>query len=508
MRPRKTRAHLLALTDAKVILRDIGLLIQVPGLMALLSLPVALFFQEYEAIWPLLLTALASFSLGQGAYRAFRRAGEATLAHGMVIASLGWLLVPFFGTIPLYLIALRLVQAQGPGAAQTLIHFTSPLNALFEAVSGYTGTGLTMTLDPQELPRTLQWWRSFMEWIGGVGVIVLMLAIITSPRPLSLYYAEARQERIHPSIRSTVRTIWWIFLIYTVGSALLLWLAGMPPWDAINHAMSALDTGGFSVRKESIAFYDSLWIELALFPVMIFGALSFAVHYRLLRQRRLFAFWEDLQSRWFLILLGGGILLLALENLSYQPPLSDLRRAAFQFTSALSTCGLQTAKLKEWSKTGKLILTLAMVFGAAAGSTGGGIKTIRTVILACGVRWRLRKLIAPPDVLVRFRLGRQFLSDGEASDRLIEAGTLLLLWGFFLLLGIVVLLRVVPAGYGLEDVILEVVSAQSNVGLSTGLTGPHLPAAAKLMLCFNMWIGRLEIIPVLLLLRATARGLE
>ncbi len=507
MRPRRSSLAI----NAPIVLRDLGLLIQVVSLMALLSLPVALFFREYEAIVPLLLTAGVAFVLGFGTYWLFRQAGETTLAQGMIISALGWLIVPLLGSLPIYLISLRLAQAQGPEVARTIAEFTKPLNAFFEGMSGYTGTGLTMALRPEDLPKTLQWWRSFMQWIGGVGVILFMLALVTGPGAHTLYYAEARQEKIHPSIRSTVRTIWWIFLLYTAGSALLLWAVGMPPWDAINHAMTALATGGFSTRSDSIAFYNSAKIELATILVMILGALSFAVHYQVLRNRRAKAFWEDPQSRWFLIFSASGAILLALECLLRLPPLLALRQAAFQFISALCTAGLQsvtTGELERWSETGKLILALAMVFGAAAGSTGGGIKTIRVLILACGVRWHLRRLVSPRDILVPFRLGGHSLKDEEAYARLTEAGILFILWWLFLAVGVAVLLHTAPEGFSLGDIILEVASAQGNVGLSTGLTGPGLSPAAKLMLSFNMWLGRLEIIPILLLLRAIFRGLD
>jgi trk system potassium uptake protein TrkH len=497
--------------NAPIVLRDLGLLIQVVGLMALLSLPVALFFREHEAISPLLITAGITFALGFGTFWLFRRAGEPTLAHGMVISDLGWLIVPLFGALPIYLISLRLVGAQGPEAAQTVVEFTKPLNAFFEGMSGYTGTGLTMALRPEDLPRTLQWWRSFMQWIGGVGVILFMLVLVTGPEAHTLYYAEARQEKIHPSIRSTVRTIWWIFLLYTAGASLLFWAVGMPPWDALNHAMTALATGGFSTHSDSIAYYNSVKIELAAILVMILGALSFAVHYQFLRDRRFNAFFEDPQSRWFLALVTGGIVLLGLEGLFRLPGALAFRQAAFQFSSALATAGLQSVKsaeLKGSSETAKLILALAMVFGAAAGSTGGGMKMIRVLTLACGVRWHLRRLVSPRDILVPFHLGRQSLKEEEAYARLTEAGILFILWWLFLALGVVVLLHLTPSGFSLGDIFFEVASAQGNVGLSTGLTGPELPAAGKLMLCFNMWLGRLEIIPILLFLRALFRGLD
>lgn len=195
--------------DLHIILRDLGLLLPVVGVMALLSLVVPLVFHEPYAFLPFGITAFVSFMLGACLYLPFRHAGETKLRHGMIIASFGWLLVALLGAIPFVLTAL-FAQRSGIGS-ETLYYFKDPASAFFEAVSGYTGTGLTMAARADLLPRTLQWWRSFMEWVGGMGVIVVMLAILAGPRPgagtYSLYYAEARGEKIHPSILSTLRTM-------------------------------------------------------------------------------------------------------------------------------------------------------------------------------------------------------------------------------------------------------------------------------------------------------------
>ena len=505
------KRSLLSLSEnTRIVLRDLGLVVQIVWMMALLSLPVALSFREFYALAPLLITAGVSLALGMGLYWGFRRAGETTLRQAMVVAALGWLLVSAIGGLPFYLIA-RALAAQGE-ATQTMLYFLNPLHALFESISGYTGTGLTVTFRPSELPRTLQWWRSFAQWIGGVGVIVLMLSIIGSPgsRTFSLYAAEARSERIYPSVYSTVRTIRWIYLLYTLASVLLLRSVGMPLWEAINHAMTGIATGGFTVVDGSIRFYKSLKIELALLPIMVFGAISFAVHYEMLRRHDPRPLARDPQTRWLFLLLMVGSLALAGENLLQLrfEPLTALRAAGFQFFSALTCTGFQTGEVHSWSPTAKLILAGAMVLGGAAGSTAGGVKLIRAIVLIKGVSWRLRRLIALPHVLVRFQIGGHSFTDEEAVQRLVDAALLMTLWSLFLGVGVIVLLHTAPPGYGLSDIIFEVASAQGNVGLSTGITGPTMAPLAEVVLCFNMWIGRLEIIPVLLFLRALLRGLE
>jgi len=495
--------------DLHIILRDLGLLVPIVGIMAILSLTVPAAFGEGFAVVPLLITAGASFLLGALLYFPFRKAGETRLRHGMVIAAFGWLLVAALGSLPFTLTALFAESAGG--ASETLLYFKDPTSSFFEAISGYTGTGLTMAARADLLPKTLQWWRSFIEWIGGMGVIVLMLSILAGPRPgaarYSLYYAEARGEKIHPSIRTTLQTMWWIFLLYTFISVIALWGAGMPMWESINHAMTAISTGGFSVTANSIASYDSLAIEIVLIPVMLLGAISFAVHYRLMRGEGKIL-WTDYQTRWLLALTLVGILFLALENCLGMSIGRSIRDSAFQFASAISCTGFQSADVASWSATAKLLLATGMFVGGAAGSTAGGIKIMRMLVLIRGVQWRFRKIVAPRGAIVPFRIGGTSVNDGEVGQRLEDASLIMFLWLIFLGMGIIILLHTTSGDYTLSDVIFEVASAQGNVGLSVGITGPNMPLVSKLTLCFNMWIGRLEIIPVMMLVRAILFGIQ
>jgi trk system potassium uptake protein TrkH len=494
--------------DLYIILRDLGLLVPVVGIMATISLVVPLIFGETFAFAPLAITAGISFALGAALYIPFRNAGEAELKHGMIIAAFGWLLVAALGALPFVLTALF---AEGKDASETLLYFRDPASAFFESISGYTGTGLTMAARADLLPKSLQWWRSFTEWIGGMGVIVLMLSILAGPRPgaarYSLYYAEARGEKIHPSITSTLRTMWWIFFLYTFISVVALWGAGMPIWEAINHAMTGISTGGFSVTDNSIASYNSVAIELVLVPIMLLGAISFAVHYEMMRGRGR-VLWEDFQTRWFLGIALIGIAALTLENLLVIGGAESVRHSAFQLVSAITCTGFQSVDLSVWSATGKLLLAAAMFIGGAAGSTAGGIKVMRMLILLKGVQWRFRKIVSPRRAIVPFRLGPTTIDESEVGQRLEDASLITFLWLLLLGLGIVMLLHTVSSEYTLSDVVFEVASAQGNVGLSVGITQPTMTLASKLTLCFNMWIGRLEIIPVLMLVRALFRGVQ
>ncbi|ELY83272.1 TrkH family potassium uptake protein [Natrinema gari] len=505
----------------KTIGRDLGRIFQALAGLLFVSVLIPLIWGEYYAIPALVVSGLLPLGIGYLLTSRFREATKPGKLHGMIIAALGWFCVAIFGSLPFFLIAWTVELAPPilgePSQTETLAAFTEPLNALFESMSGFTGTGLT---DNEEvLPRTLQWWRSFIEWIGGVGVIVLTTAILARPGSgsLTLYESEARSERIHPSIVSTVQTIWWIFILFTFVSILLLWVVKMPLWGAINHAMTGLSTGGFSITDNSIATYDSAAIDFALLPIMLLGSIAFPVHYLIL-QGDLRNLYTDLQTRWVFIYMSvGTALLTALVYMgdTYDSLFTAFRYGSFQFVSAATCAGFQTAvdatnvALGRWSAQAQLTVTFGMIVGGAAGSTVGGIKLIRVLTLLKGIRFRISDVFYPETAVRRLKINGRRLDEQEVRQEFEEAAIIGFLWFVFLGIGMFVLLLVLPEGeYTLENVIFEVASAQGNVGLSAGITGPEsLPTLGKLMFLFNMWIGRLEIIPVLVTLRAVfSRG--
>jgi len=485
-----------------VILRELGVLVSIVGVMAICAIPVSLYFGEHYALWPVLATAGASFILSGSLFLPFREVSEElTVRTSMVIAAGGWVLISLVGSLPFLFIAINL--SPSPGISQTVLHFLDPLNGFFESVAGFTGTGLTMVVREDLLPRTLQWWRSLTQWVGGVGVIVLAITILSRPGTSSynLYFSEAREEKTHPSVISTVRTIWWIILLYTVVSALALWVAGMPVWDSINHAMTGITTGGFSVTDRSIASYQSPLIEAVLMPIMLFGAISFAFHYQMLTGK-IRKIKEDLQTKWLVLISLLGVALVTVSRLSEGVTLGFFRNSSFQFISAISCTGFQTADIGTWGATGQMLMVAGMVVGGAAGSTAGGIKILRTVLIAKGIGWQFKRLVASPNELLKFDFGSKKLDEEEATSRFLSVATVALLWVAFLFTGVVLLDLTAPENFTLAEVLFEVASAQGNVGLSTGITGPEMAQVNKLILSFHMWIGRLEIIPVLFFLRS------
>ncbi|WP_158055692.1 TrkH family potassium uptake protein [Halorussus halophilus] len=533
-------------SDLAVILRDVGALVLMQATMMAASVGIAAFFGEWYPALAFLLAGGITAAFGGTARKLFGEAPEPKMKHGMVIAAGGWLATALFGALPFFLAAHltppEVMSSYVPATADTtdwtaiqvgttttlssLAYFQNPLHAVFESMSGWTGSGLTMAVHEPSLPHAIQWWRSFIQWVGGVGVIVLTTAILARPGSGSyaLYQAETREERIHPSIIHTVQTVWKIFVGYTLLSigvlfAALLWTEPLSPgtalWQAINHAMTALSTGGFSVTDNSIASYDSPLVETLLLPIMTLGAIAFPIHYGVLKNRDLKVLFDDLQTKWLFVLFAAGVAALTLQNF-LTPDIGAVfggqsgvvRDSTFQFVSALTCTGFQSAPIGRWTAGGKLIVSFAMTLGGAAGSTVGGIKIIRGYTISKGIQWQFSRVFLPPSAVVNVDIGGRVLDRESMEREFSEAAIVSMLWLIVLISSSLILVDVAPATFGYADALFEVASAQGNVGLSTGITGPSMPTLAEGMFLLNMWVGRLEIIPVLVFLRSAIRGLE
>lgn len=560
--------------DLATIARDVGALLLIEALLMGVSAVVALAFREFYPAIGFLVAGGVTAGVGFGARRAFADAPAPKMKHGMVIAAGGWFCVALFGALPFFLAAhltpvavmdsfvpagtaattatgdWEPVRVGGTTTLSSLAYFRHPLHAVFESMSGWTGSGLTMAVHEPSLPRSIQWWRSLTQWVGGVGVIVLTVSILARPGSGSytLYRSETREHRIHPSVVTTVREIWKIFVGYTALAVALVFVAlslseyGASlstfdrAWQALNHAMTALSTGGFSVTDDSIGTYNSPLVEAVLLPVMTLGAIAFPVHYAVLRDRDLGDLVGDLQTRWLFVLLALGSVALAAQLVATVPTGPDggygatvpvavpsslaglgvglgpaqfdaVRDGVFQFVSALTCTGFQSSPIGEWSAGGKVLVAGAMVLGGTAGSTVGGIKIIRGYTIARGIRWQFARVFLPANAVVSTTIGDRRLSRDEMEREFSEAAIVSMLWLILLVAGSVVLVNVTP-DHSYADALFEVASAQGNVGLSSGITGPTMHPLAEAMFVLNMWVGRLEIIPVLVFGRALVKGLN
>ena len=494
------------MSDIKTVLRDLGGIFIIVGFVSLIALVVPLYFgdtagsyDEYKAILPILITSAVFLAIGLPLYYGLRKAEVANFKSAMVTAALGWLCISLIGSIPFWLIPYNGIVTM------------DPLSGFFESMSGWTGTGLTMVDAENMLPYTLQFWRSLIQWVGGVGVIVLTLSILARPGTGSfvLYKGEAREKKTHPSIVSTVRTIWWIFLLYTIIGVVALTLIGfvtsdgMTPWESLNHAMTGLATGGFSVTGDSIASFGAI-SQIAVVILMGLGAIAFAAHYDLLKGR-VKKFLSDAQLKAMILLIILGVIALTYINLEGTVAdgniLHSLKISGFQFTSALTCTGFSSVNdVGSWTDPALLLISCAMIIGGAAGSTAGGIKLFRGILLYKGAAWRIKRAISTPRRVFVHKLGNKPLSRDDATDLINEAAIISFIWVILLFVGVVIVMEITKQD--LSKSFFEVCSAQGNVGLTTGITKITMDPLAKIMLIFNMWIGRLEIIPVIVLIKS------
>ncbi len=463
--------------DIFIILENLGIIMMGIGAVTLTPILVALIYNEGNYL-AFLIPAAVSILLGLFFRRSFAdKRGRIRLKHGMIIASVAWLWAALIGS-------LCLISA-------THISF---LNAFFESMSAWSGSGLSIFTNVEILPNSVLFLRSIEQWIGGLGVIIVVLGVLIRPgtTAASLYKSEAREQKIKPSILGTVRTIWWIYLFYTVLGIVLYFLAGLSLFDAINNTFTNLSTGGMSIKNDNIGAYGSNLVTIITIVLMTFGGISFYVHYKALTGKFKDVIRDVQIQAMFLIILVFSILLLVYANFTSL-------NSVFYVVSALTCTGSSTLPVNAqlaWGDYAKVILLICMVIGAAAGSTTGALKLIRVVTLFKSIYWEILRIISPEGSVIPKKIAGKIVSDVEIR----EAGSYTFIYLFFIFLSWLVLMQY---GYGGIDSLFEVASAQGNVGLSTGITSPTMPAIPEIFMIFNMWIGRIEIIPVLILFRAT-----
>lgn len=460
--------------DILLIANPLGIIMQGIGAVVLIPIIIALIYGENTYIDFLLFGALSIF-LGSILRRLPSNYNQLKLKHGMIIAALAWLWAALIGSFCLMF--------------TTNIDF---LNAYFESMSAWSGSGLTIYLNVEILPKSVLFLRSLEQWVGGLGVVIVVIGVLIRPGTAAsrLYKSEAREEKIKPSITSTMKTIWWIYILYTFLGIILYVLAGMSLFDAINNTFTNLSTGGMSIKNDNIGAYNSAAITIITMVLMIIGGTSFLVHYKILKGRVIDGL-KDIQLQAMVVIVAVFSILLIVYA-----KFTDLN-AVFYVVSALSCTGSNTlpvSAMAAWMDYPKVILAVAMIIGMAAGSTTGAIKLIRIVTLFKGLYWEIKRILSPEGSVIPRKISGKPVGDVEIR----EAGAYTFLYLFFIFVSWLVLMQY---GYGGIDSLFEVASAQGNVGLSVGITSPTMPSLAEIFMIFNMWIGRIEIIPALILFK-------
>ena len=400
-----------------------------------------------------------------------------SVPDGAVVVVLVWLLVIAFGAIP-FVATMRL----------------RPHLALFESVSEFTTTGLSV-IEPERAPRTLLFFRSLAQLIGGAGFALIVLSsIIPGPAGGGLFAAEGRSSRFVPNIRGSGNIVLRIYLVYTVTGAVALRLAGMGWFDAVNHAFASISTGGFSTRTASIGHWNSAAIEAVVAVLMFLGSFNFMTAYALYRGRfRIVA--RNGELRFGLALLAVALLVvLAGVGLSVHAHVGEgLRASMFEVVSALTSTGFASTNMLRWPDLGWLVIVGLMLISGGAESTAGGIKQFRIYVLLRSVAWEIRQVFQPRHAVNEPEIwraeGREYLSPAQVR----EVGLYVFLYLAVLFVGSGV---VVAHGHTLRDSVFEFSSALGTVGLTSGITTPDAPPSLLLTLIAGMLLGRLEALTI------------
>ena len=380
------------------------------------------------------------------------------------------------------------------------------VNCLFESISGFTTTGASVlgaTVEIESVGKGLLFWRSFTHWLGGMGIIVLAVAILPllGVGGMQLFHAESpgpTKEKLFPRIRETAATLWGIYVLLSIIEVLLLMGAGMTVFDSLCHTFGTMATGGFSTMNASIGAYHSSLIDIIIIVFMFLAGANFSLHY-LAITGRIQAYWKNSEFRYYFAITIASILLLSgilYVSGTYENILSALKYGSFQTVSIMTTTGYATADFELWPVVLQFLLLLFMFIGGCAGSTGGSIKIVRIVLL---FKYAYRELfrLVHPRAFAAVKLGGKVIH----KDVLESVG------GFFILyMGLFAVGSVVMTAMGLDIItaISSVAATLGNIGPGLGTVGPaenyyHIPTFGKLVLSFLMILGRLEIYTVIVL---------
>ena len=477
--------------NKRLVLRLLGAILLIEALAMAPSLAISLLYGDGDALALLSSMALLA-ALGFPAWR-FARPREQNLRarEGFLVVALSWVLLSAFGALPFVISGL----------------IPNYIDAFFEAVSGFTTTGATVLGNFEGLPRGVMFWRSFTHWIGGMGVLVLTLALLPQMTGRSSHLVRAESpgpslSKIVPKMGDTAKILYLIYGVLTVIELTALIIAGMSPYDAAIHAMGTAGTGGFSNYGSSIGAFDSAVIDAIITFFMVLFGINFALFYRVL-----VGGWRDAlrseELRWYLALFAGSTLFVSLMILpQYGTFLNALRYGSFQVATIMSTTGYATADFNLWPQAVKALIVVLMFIGSCAGSTAGGIKVVRVGILCKLGRREVRRTFQPRKVqVVRFE------GKGVEENRLTQVSVFFFVYVLLVLVGM--FLVSLEGLYDLETNFTAVLTCISNVGPGLGHVGPvenfsGYGPFAKVVLSLLMLAGRLELFPILVLFHPSA----
>jgi len=472
--------------NKKIIIQVMGLLLLIEGFFLAISTLVSLIYDQYD-FNALLITTLICFAIGISlrlvTHNAEKNIGK---REGYIIVSLVWVVFSIFGALPF------VISGAIPSYA----------DAFFETISGFTTTGASILNDIESIPYGLLFWRSLTQWLGGMGIIVLSIAIlpIFGIGGMQLFVAEVpgpTPDKLHPRIKETAKRLWGIYVLFTLAEVILLKIGGMNWFDAINHSFTTMATGGYSTKQASIAHFNSPFIHYVIIIFMFLAGTNFTLSYFALHFKFKKVFKNE-EFRYYLgfILLFTFVIAYSLFKSQGMGIEQSFRDSAFQVVSIITTTGFATADYLQWMPMVIVMIFALMFFGGSAGSTGGSIKIVRITLLLKNSYQELKRIIHP-NAIIPVRINGKSVPAPIISN-------ILAFVVIYMLITIVSTALISALGYDLETSLGAVAATLGNIGPGIGMVGPienyaHFPDAGKWFLSFLMLIGRLELFTVLIL---------
>ncbi|ANX00300.1 potassium transporter KefA [Thermoclostridium stercorarium subsp. leptospartum DSM 9219] len=476
--------------NIRMILRIVGIVLLIEGTGMVPSFIVSLIYAQGDAIAfliSILITAASGFLL----YRIPVRNGKFYARDGFAAVSLGWTAISLFGSMPFVI----------SGAIPSFI------DAFFETVSGFTTTGSSILKDIESLPKGILFWRSFTNFMGGMGVLVFTLAVIPSIAPGSIHIMNAEstgpsKEKLVPKLKETVRILYTIYVVMATCQIILLLIAGIPLYDSLVHAFASAGTGGFSNRNLSVGAYGNVYAEVIITVFTILFGVNFGLYYRLINGD-IRGFFKDEEFRFYIgtILVSITLITIDLYTHRFFTLGQSLRHSSFQVGTIITTTGFSTTDFNLWPTFSKIILVMLMLFGACAGSTGGGIKCIRILLLLKTARREIARIIHPRAV-----------HTVKVSNRVIDENTVNKTLSYFFIYMSLFFISVLLISLDGKDLVTSataVLATLSNIGPGFEAVGPtgnfsDFSAFSKLVFSFDMLAGRLEFYPIFVLISPEA----
>jgi trk system potassium uptake protein TrkH len=482
------------LRHLSTIIADLGDIFIFVAPITCLPLVVALLFSEWDMFLPMATVPVTFVLLGKVFAVIPRSERGVRLSTALCSVALFWFFCALISSIP-FILGLRM-------------SFT---DALFEGMAGWTGTAFSMIPSVDSAPRTLLFWRSYMQWISGIGIIAFAITTASSTGlfPSKLLRSESRDEALMPSVVATGRSLWKIYGILTFLAIGLILFSGLSLWESVNIALSAISTGGFCLHEGGILYYNNFLLELLLIPVMIAGALPFKLYFLVLENRRLSLFGEEQVKLFFVFLLiGTAVLTYDLMFFGDLAFFTALEQGLFMTVSAVTTTGFQIADPHTWASVTLLFLAMIVFVGGCSGSTSGGIKLNRIALAFRALLWWFRRLFVSGKVLLPFKIEGRVIPKATAELEAAKNMLVIILSVIIIFVATLAVLQYHLTSFSLTEVVFEVVSAFSTSGISTGYVSPDMPVISKWIFIIVMWIGRLEVIPVVMLFLAFVREPE